>query len=650
MKKLTICVILIFSICMSINALPCPCNNPDEVCTGGKCLKINNNVATCLGISDCADQLNGQCNAGKCECVAKSWSPLHEKCLTPNVNIGTVSSITDCMDQYLGGFDSKLNTCVCSQGTWNSLSGSCGVPLGAFCDGKNSYCFDMTNGGCSLGKCLCKGGYRGKVVDGVHVCRASNDGTMPCNSLYQCYSDNTLSVCANGKCNCQSPGLYSSYSGRCGKPNNNAYSCSTDNECLSHKEIHGDCQGTCIYTDGYLWDDDARECLAPNNSKYNCLNFRECYGFVKDAVTCKTTCQCHISKKWDSVENKCFKLNDNINPCTDISECYDKSINAGCISNKCTCKEHYIYDSISKKCLAKNDDIGKCLIINDCIVSDAKGDCDNNVCKCKNPYVWSVIQNTCAFPNDATSFATLDQCADNRAQNAKIINSKCDCNSNYYWTNANGVWLCRGGYGEACSNLEFDCASSSTLTSKCDVSCICKTDYEWNSDNHKCQAYNSGDKYCNSFEDCYDMNPTAAECSSAHVCTCKENYTWKNPGFKCAGKNNDLSSCVKVSECVDISSFSSCKNGFCSCRTSFVWSEALGKCACDLGMYLFQGKICVPCDPNFYKNEISLNACKACPIHSESLFGASLCTCNIGSYYNSSFSTYYCQDIFFYKH
>jgi len=649
MKGNITCFIIAFYLFHLVYPLQCPCSKATEVCVNNNCLKINTGEISCSGIGECADQINGNCINGLCKCQdPRVWSVMYEKCLIPNDGITPAAFISDCMYQIRGKIVSSA--CVCSQGTWTQEILSCGVKHSASCNEITEFCFDMTRGDCRTGKCECKDGYRFKLVNGIHTCKAENTNMMPCTSLYQCFSDNSMADCINNKCTCKSGAIYSSYYGKCGKPNNGQVSCTNEDECLSNSARHGACSGTCICTNGYMWDEDAGECLAPNNGEFSCAFIYDCYGFLKGGASCNggtKKCSCLGGSSKMLTDKICLKFNDNKNSCTSISECYDQGVTAGCLLNKCTCQENYMLDVSSKFCLGKNNALSNCMVIQNCIDKTSNAACKNNICTCQSNNVWSEYRKLCAYPNTKlNAAASLDQCVDNRPMFAEIYIGLCSCKAGYSWLLVKGSYLCRGDIGMACSNLENDCMSISEVTSECTGTCQCKNGYILNSDQHKCLAYNNGETYCSTINDCYDFAGPNAECSALNKCDCIANSEWNLEDKICQGKNNGLGKCSGNKTCLDHSARAKCISGFCTCKVGMVWSDTDKKCTCTYGNYMAAAGTCELCKQNFYKNEISDNECIPCPANSESQAGAAICKCNPGFYYDSSFKSNECQRIF----
>jgi len=348
-------------------ALPCPCSSATEVCVSSNCLKINTGKVSCSGNGECADQIHGGCIDGFCKCDEfRVWSIMYEKCLVPNDSITPAAILEDCMYTTRGAIEDL--SCICTKGTWTQSILACGVGYGSACDGVTEFCFDMTRGDCDTGKCKCRNGYRFKFVDGLHTCKVENMNSIACTSLYQCYSDNSMAECKNSKCVCKSGAIYSTYYGKCGKPNDGKVSCSNTDECLSNALRHGLCFGTCICTNGYMWDEDAGECLAPNNGKFSCTLASDCYGFVKESAICMSGfCICNTGLGWNDTNSKCEcnlgRYYSNSGTCELCAQNYYKNeiSNAACNpcppnsfslagATSCTCNPGYYYDSASNQC------------------------------------------------------------------------------------------------------------------------------------------------------------------------------------------------------------------------------------------------------------------------------------------------------------
>jgi len=644
MKDYIFLYIFLISFFLLVRAEKCPCQDPLTVCIGTECLKINDGSASCSLPSDCADQVNGFCDGEYCSCNApRKWSVDKEECLVPNDDSSKANSLIDCMDQTNGMFDHIAKTCKCSKGSWSSKLLKCGVvTLGDACDGENTFCFDMTFGDCLTGKCRCKKGYRYKsTAEGVDTCKAENDNTSPCTSLYQCFSISSMSQCKDNKCTCMTGFVYSPYYGRCGKPNNGLFPCNDSNECLSNAINHGVCSTVCLCSDSYMWDDAAGQCLAPNNGLFSCRNSIDCYGFLTGNAKCDNgKCSCIGGTSKMLTDKTCLKYNDNKNPCNDISECYDQGPNAGCLSGKCSCRENSLMHDVDKICLLRNDGWTPGTA-SDCYDKSASALFDGK-CNCKTGFTWSEIKRVCAIPNNKRIAAgSLDFCADNRPMNAELSSGKCACKTGYSWYNANGYYLCRGDIGAKCLSLELDCKSVSPISSYCDTTCKCNTGY-WNV-RDRCLAYNTGVPSCDNIYDCIDSNELHAECSSSNRCTCKANNRWDSNVNKCLGVNNGLSTCESIADCYDSSKNAECSNNYCTCMEGLKWNGIDNKCECNFGRFLSDLGTCDLCSPNFYKDEISDNTCKVCPPLSTSSAGAKLCTCNDGYYYNSTFKSNECQ-------
>ncbi len=247
-----------FNLLLAGDLKTCQCSG-QYVCVNGNCLLPNDGTAQCTKTSECADQANGTCSDGYCQCNGeRKWTYYYNQCLVPNnVEIPDASSFVDCMDQsdttaYFSSISGSRGKCVCSQPfVWDDGKVKCGYQnIGGTTCNKDEECYDYSNGGCIGNQCLCRHDYAWNATH--QICKALNSGNISCNALVECYDHDFLGLC-NGTCTCLPGCIFYPLTNNCRAPCNGTIACRNDTFCIP--DMNGGCYGGyCSCRAGYFWD------------------------------------------------------------------------------------------------------------------------------------------------------------------------------------------------------------------------------------------------------------------------------------------------------------------------------------------------------------------------------------------------------------
>ncbi|NBV31792.1 MAG: hypothetical protein EBR93_04585, partial [Bacteroidetes bacterium] len=291
-------------------------------------------------------------------------------------------------------------------------------------------------------------------------------------------------------------------------------------------------------------------------------------------------------------------------------------------------------------------------------------------CKCwANFYLKSSSTSTHCLecPSNSYSMSGSDEVSD------------CKCGANFYLESSSTSTYClecpSNSYSVSGSDEVSDCVCGNGYSGPAGGPCIlCGVGKFFNTD-ELCESCPMG-KY-KSFEgpgvcsSCLTNASTASIGStSMYDCKCNAGYTGNNGGpcqacvagtYKSALGSEVCQLCPEDSDTDDVSgstliSFCKCNIGYtgpdggpclaceigkyktvvgshdCTSCPDFTNTPSTGSvakidCQCNTGYSGFDADKCTPCDPNTYKDTLGSDACSACPVHSVSGYGQTVCVC-----------------------
>lgn len=413
------------------------------------------------------------------------------------------------------------------------------------------------------------------------ICKEKYFYNFGCNLNIECRTDLGLN-CLNNKCSCVD--------------NRKTWSFKTKKCLLSYAKSTCSSNGECNDSENLVCRFD--DCNCPKESIYQ---------------MCDCSRQIGDENYWNGT--KCIEAKKFGEQCKNDYECQTMTQKTKCINFNCECLEthKFYWDAIS--CSPKKKYGQNCYSSNQCLDSELTYCNSSFKCDCLSSQYFNTIDLKCL-----PKVWELDYCFPNMTN---MCHSPMECRYNHLCSCSFGEFFhglhCVAQYlhGAPCQK-NHECAEYKGLSCKNNV-CLCndsKKTWSWNSTECKLTYGSSGcmgNAYCNEYEKlfCRFDNNSCFLTNLGSVCDCiKEpgnEYYWD--GTRCLEAKLFGGSCNGDCECKTLSQFTTCFDGFCSCKPENFFAK--DKCRfCYSNEFFFENS-CFSFFNNTMKYSDSQDYCKS---------------------------------------
>ncbi|CAL1541472.1 unnamed protein product [Lymnaea stagnalis] len=514
---------------------------------------------------------------------------------------------------------------------------------------------------------------------------------LSCKITDQCKASLT---CLNGVCDCISPEIFDTFTGRC-TPRKSYGSLCDGATCETYLICWND---TCnCSSNNYYHDSTTKSCSARLSYNSTCSNYSSENQCQSNMVCVNSRCTCQSSEYYDAVSNLCRNRKSYGYLCTSgTCETY-----LTCLSSICNCSSYnYYHDSTTKSCRSKLSYNSICSIYiseNQC---QSNMVCVNSRCACQISQYYNAVSNLCRDRKSYGSFCTSSEpcetyltcvsgicncsspsyyhdsttktckaklsyysicniySSENQCQsNLACVNSRCTCSSSQYYDSGSNSCRSRKSYGSFCTSIELCEAYLTCLSGICNCP---SASYYHDSTTKTCKARKSYGSFCTSSEPC----ETYLTCVSG-ICNCSSaSYYHDSTTKTCKAKLSYNSVCNIYSSENQCQSNLACVNSRCTCSSSQYYDSGSNSCRSrkSYGSFCTSSEPCETyltcvsgicnCSSASYYHDSTTKTCKAklsynsvCNVYSsenqcQSNFECvnSRCTCSSSQYYDSGFN------------